>query len=258
MAKEPIRNLVAAAQRGDSAAFGEIVKRFSGMVYGYAYARLGDFHVAEDVAQESFLEGFKSLHSLRDAAAFPGWLQKIVRNHANRIIRRKRPRLIRLDDVAPDANPLVVPGDYPRRYEVQDEVRRAVRSLPHAQREAVALFYIGGYSQAEIAEFLGVPVNTVKTRLHTARQKLRERMLRMVRKTLDENPLSDDFVIQIQKKLGRPISEEEHKCWHREHPDRKMTPAEHRKFMKKMGVTEEEDRRWHEKHSVPRPSKQKS
>ncbi len=79
----------------------------------------------------------------------------------------------------------------------------------------------------------------------------------MVRKTLDENPLSDDFVIQIQKKLGRPISEEEHKRWHQEHRDRKMTPAEHRQFTKKMGVTEEEDRRWHEEHSVTRPSKQK-
>jgi len=66
------------------AAFGELVTRFQGMAYGYAYSILGDFHLAEDAAQDAFVMAFQKLNGLRDPKAFPGWLRRIVRTACHR------------------------------------------------------------------------------------------------------------------------------------------------------------------------------
>lgn len=79
---------VAAEQR--LAAFGEIVRRYQDMAYGCAYAILGDFHLAEDAAQEAFLAAFRGLAQLREAKAFAGWLRRIVVTQCNRMTRGKR------------------------------------------------------------------------------------------------------------------------------------------------------------------------
>ncbi len=256
MAEQGLSKLVAAARKGDSAAFGRIVEVFQRMVYGYAYALLGDFQAAEDVAQDSFLEAYKSLGRLRDAAAFPGWLKRIVRHCSNRARRRKMPGLVSLEECGQAAALATTSArPSPHELEVRDAVREAVALLPQPQRDVTTLFYIDGYSQEEIARFLDVPVNTVKSRLHAARTRLKERMVGMVRTMLKEHRLSDDFMKSIQERLGHPISEEEHKRWHRDHPKGRMTGAQHRALMRKMGVGEEEDRKWHEKHALPRPRK---
>jgi len=86
---------------------------------------------------------------------------------------------------------------------MKDRIMEAVRSLPPPQREATTLFYINGYSQDEIAEFLEVPVNTVKSRLHSARLKLKERMIMMVKEAFDEYKLPGDFAGRVVK--GVPV-----------------------------------------------------
>lgn len=86
---------------------------------------------------------------------------------------------------------------------MKDRIMDAVRSLPPPQRQATTLFYINGYSQDEIAEFLEVPVNTVKSRLHAARRKLKERMITMIQETFDDHRLPNDFAGRIVK--GVPV-----------------------------------------------------
>ena len=71
------------------AAFGETVRRFQDMAYGCAYAILGDFHLAEDAAQEAFVAAYRQLADLREPKAFAGWLRRIVLTQCNRIRRRK-------------------------------------------------------------------------------------------------------------------------------------------------------------------------
>jgi uncharacterized protein len=180
------------AQADKKDAFAEIVRRFQDLAYGCAYAMLGDFHLAQDAAQEAFLAAWRGLDQLRRPEAFPGWFKRVVVTQCTRITRAKGYSTLRLSEV-PDLP--MVDGDPQASYdraEQRDEVLAALRALPEHERLAATLFYIGDYGQAEIAAFLEVPVGTVKKRLFSARQRLRERMLPMVRETLQEQRPSRD------------------------------------------------------------------
>jgi RNA polymerase sigma factor (sigma-70 family) len=177
-----------AAQAEKGQAFGEIVHRFQDLAFGCAYAVLGDFHLAEDAAQEAFITAWRHLDQLRQPAAFPGWFKRIVLTQCNRLTRGKRLELVSLDAIAdlPAAPNGSQPQQIYEQREQQQAVAAAIQTLPEHERMVTALFYISDYSQNEIAAFLEVPVTTVKKRLFNARQRLRERMLDMVRETLHE------------------------------------------------------------------------
>ena len=85
--------LVRRAQTGDPAAYGILVGRFQDMAYGYAYAILNDFHLAQDATQEAFIEAYQCLLGLREVQAFPSWLKRKVHKHCDRLIRRKHQAL---------------------------------------------------------------------------------------------------------------------------------------------------------------------
>jgi DNA-directed RNA polymerase specialized sigma24 family protein len=97
---EDLDLLVQAAQQGDNGAFGHIVNRFQHMAYASAYAQVGDFHLAQDVAQEAFIDAYLSLGNLRQPAAFPGWFRRFVVKHSDRVLRKSNQ--ISLD---PEKNP---------------------------------------------------------------------------------------------------------------------------------------------------------
>jgi len=200
---EQLSSLVTAAQAGDTEAYGQIVLRFEDMAYGYAYSLLGDFYLAEDAAQEAFIEAYRSLPKLRDPAAFPGWFHRIVRYQCNRLTRRKRLDTVPLDDGLSAPAPSPGPARTAEEREMKDKVLDAIDSLPPPQREATTLFYINGYSQNQIADFLEVPVNTIKTRLHASRKRLKQRMIEMVKEAFDEHQLPDDFAGRIIKNVPR-------------------------------------------------------
>jgi RNA polymerase sigma factor (sigma-70 family) len=173
-----------------SRAFGEIVRRFQDLAFACAYSVLGDFHLAEDAAQEAFLSAWRNLDQLRKPEAFPGWFKRIVLTQCNRLTRGKRLDTVALELVAeaPAAGP-----DPAAAYEGKERragILAAIQELPEHERMATLLYYIGDYSQSEIAAFLEVPVTTVKKRLFSARGKLRERTEDMVREALQEKRLS--------------------------------------------------------------------
>jgi RNA polymerase sigma factor (sigma-70 family) len=198
-ALEEISQLIARATAAQAAraekgrAFDAIVRRFQDFAFACAYALLGDFHLAEDAAQEAFLAAWRNLDQLRQPEAFPGWLKRIVLTQCNRMTRGKRIDTVAIDAIAelPTCGP-----DPAAAYEARERQARvlaAIGELPEHERLATLLFYVGDYSQNEIAAFLEVPLTTVKKRLFSARRKLRERMLDMVRETLREKrPSRDD------------------------------------------------------------------
>lgn len=177
---------VRAAQTEKSQAFGEIVRRFQDMAFACAYAVLGDFHLAEDAAQEAFLSAWRNLEQLRTPEAFPGWFKRIVLTQCNRLTRGKQLPTVALEMVGD----LPTPADDPLTlFEAKDRrhhMLAAIQELPEHERMVTMLFYVGDYAQNDIAAFLEVPLTTVKKRLFSARRKLRERMLEMVRETLHE------------------------------------------------------------------------
>ena len=118
------------AQAGDAVAFEQVVEAFQDLAAGVAYAWLGDAEAARDVAQEAFLDAHRNLAQLREPAAFPGWLRRIVKKHCDRITRRRQLDVTSLDTVEPlpadtgDPQAEVLNGD--RR----ERLRLAVDALP--------------------------------------------------------------------------------------------------------------------------------
>lgn len=157
------------AQTGDLDAYDRVVRRFQDMAFGFAYSVLGDFHAAEDAAQEAFLRAYRDLDQLRSPPAFPGWRRRIVLKCCDRITRRRRLRTVPLQAATEVASAEEDPGHLLRRREAEGHVLHALRALPEKLRVTTTLFYIRGYSHRDIAEFLEIPVNTVKSRLLPAR-----------------------------------------------------------------------------------------
>ncbi|HUU53416.1 MAG TPA: sigma-70 family RNA polymerase sigma factor [Armatimonadota bacterium] len=193
---------VAKAQRGDAKAFGAVVGRFQDMAVGYAYSILGDFHLAEDAAQDAFVQAYLNLSALREVRAFPSWLRRIVFKQCNRITRRKRVATVPLEAGVESADPRWGPHEAVEQRETQREVLFAVNALPDKERTAATLFYIDGYSMGEVGDFLGVPVSTIKNRLHSARTQLRERMEAEVRETLSSHRPDDQFGKRVKRVLA--------------------------------------------------------
>jgi RNA polymerase sigma factor (sigma-70 family) len=155
-------------------AFAELVLRFQDMAFACAYAMLGDAYLAEDVAQDAFVVAWQKLDQLREPNAFPGWFKRIVLSQCNRLTRGNRLQIVPLD--VGIKNPTTDPGPHviAERHELLNKVLGAIKALPDNERLVTTLFYVNGYTQADIGHFLEVPVSTVNKRLYTARQRLKE------------------------------------------------------------------------------------
>lgn len=177
------RALVRAAAKGDRDAFSRLVVAFQAMVFGCAYASVGESQAAEDISQEAFLDAYRMLPALREPAAFPGWLKRIVATRCSRYYRSRHCVVTAIDEKTPVPDTGPRPDERAVATQAGARLNKALRALPDHQRVAIVLFYLQEYSYAEVARFLEVPVSTVKKRLHDARENLRERMETM---TADE------------------------------------------------------------------------
>ncbi|MBZ5535729.1 MAG: sigma-70 family RNA polymerase sigma factor [Acidobacteriia bacterium] len=174
--KERMMSLVRAAQAGDDLAFAELVRSYQNMAVAYANSILGDYHLAEDASQEAFVDAYRELSSLREPAAFAAWFRTILFKHCDRLTRRKRHPITGLNAAFEVASPHPSPHETLESQDAQTLVRDAVSTLSDSERAVVLLYYMSEHSHATIAEFLGVTSNTVKTRLYSARQRLRKHM----------------------------------------------------------------------------------
>ena len=203
MSESSLSTLVVRAQTGDRAAYDDIVLRFQDMAVGYASALLGDFHLAEDAAQEAFVGAWTELPRLHEPAAFPGWFKRIVFMRCNRVLRKRQPVAIEhvavIEHVAAESlatvNPGLVTADPEEELESRDEKTRvmgAIGRLPDEERMATILFYISSYSHREVGSFLGLSASTVNNRLRSARKRLRKEMLKMAERALPGQAPSRD------------------------------------------------------------------
>lgn len=173
----PVEELrwVEAAIAGDHAAFGLLVDRYKGPVYGLAYRMLGNVGDAEDAAQEIFVRAYTKLATFDRSRKFSTWLLSIGSNYCIDVLRRRRATLVDLDDVA-FAVPDQAPG--PERSAVDQEQRvavaRAVQRLPDTYRLVTVLRYYHDLSYEEIEQATGLSEATIKTRLFRARRQLEE------------------------------------------------------------------------------------
>lgn len=198
---DTLKSIVIQAQNQDLDAYNTLVHRFQNMAVGYAYSILGDFHLAEDAAQEAFVRAYLELDQLREPAAFAGWFRRIVFMRCNRFTRKKKWPTVSLDHTL--VSPELDPHAQLEEQETKNRVQQAIQNLPESEREVTTLYYIDEHSQKEIGAFLNLPTQTVKSRLHTARKRLQKRMITMVKKNLqDERPSNDpDFQVKVIQEL---------------------------------------------------------
>ena len=181
------------------------------MAFGCAYALLGDFYLAEDAAQEAFITAWQRLHQLRAPEAFPGWLKRIVLTQCNRLTRGKRLQIVPLELGANTPSAELDPHSTLEQRELRRKVLAAIKSLPENERLVTTLFYVNGYTQADIGEFLQIPQTTVTKRLYSARQRLKESaVVEMFRNNLRrERPSRDESFADKVKARLRPFSEQD-------------------------------------------------
>jgi RNA polymerase sigma factor (sigma-70 family) len=144
------------------------------MACASAYAILEGVHLAEDVAQEAFLEAYLTVAKLREQAAFASWLRRIILKNADRLTRGKRLMCSSLETVADVLMDTAGPTEIAETNEVRAQVRRALCALPERLRMTLVLFYGTGYTLKDITALLDVPVTTVKKWLYDGRQRLKE------------------------------------------------------------------------------------
>jgi F-type H+/Na+-transporting ATPase subunit beta len=195
--EQDLVDLVVTAQAGDVGAFEMLVLRYQDFAYALAFARVGDRQLAQDVAQEAFLQAHRDLQSLREPRAFGAWLRRLVAKHSDRLLRRKHPMTVPLDAALDACDDLPPPGDVIEATELAELVRAEVNRLPERDRLAIALYYVADRPQNEIAEFLQVPASTIKKRLHDARGRLKERLMGQFGEYVREfRPSQDDEFAQ--------------------------------------------------------------
>ena len=187
-------------------AFGELVIRFQDMAFGCAFAVLGDAYLAQDTAQEAFVVAWQKLAQLREPAAFPGWFKRIVLTQCNRLTRCKRLQLVPLEAGVNTSTTEPGPHLSAERQELVTKVLQAINALPDNERLVTTLFYVNGYTQADIGEFLEVPVSTVNKRLYSARQRLKGSVVESFKSDLQQQRPSRDksFSNEVNTKL-RPF-----------------------------------------------------
>jgi RNA polymerase sigma-70 factor, ECF subfamily len=165
------RGLVERARAGDRDAFASLVPQVSDGMYAVAFRILRDASLAEDALQNALIAAWRQLPRLRDPDRFEAWVYRVVVNCCYVEARRSQPlaRAVRSIDeldgpVAPD------PG---RAAADRDELERAFRRLPLDQRSVFVLHHYLGLSLVEVAELLGIPAGTARSRLHYASRTLR-------------------------------------------------------------------------------------
>ncbi len=178
------QTLVEAAQNGDLAAFNTLVERYQQQAYNVAMRIVGDGEAAADVTQEAFIKAFRRLH-LFHGGSFRAWLLRIVTNASYDHLRRQKVRrALSLEEVATSLDGDLTlqmraagPEQVVLQRELGERLTQIINRLPTILRTVLILSDVEGFSYPEIAEIMGIPVGTVKSRLSRARAAVRDELV---------------------------------------------------------------------------------
>ncbi len=183
---------------GDESAFGFLVDKYKGSVHALAYRKVGDFHIAEDITQDTFLKAYQKLSTLKDPGRFPGWLYVIAARCCISWLRQNRLQTESFDRVKGEIN-----RQSWTKYAdacLYEEVRDALESLPESERTVLTLYYMAGMTSEEIGRFFGTSCGAIRDRLYRARISLKEE-LTMIEQTLGGFQLPPSFTQEIMRRI---------------------------------------------------------
>ena len=176
---------------GDEAALASLIRKYQKQVHAQALQKIGDFQIAEDIVQETFLRVYQRLETLEDPKLFPKWLYVIVNRRCIAWLRKNRLQTQPLEEtdiseIETEAYSRYVAEEHASTTAKaqRDLVKKLLAKLKESDREVITLHYFEEMTSSEIGTFLGVSENTVKSRLHRARQRLKKYEF-MIQETLD-------------------------------------------------------------------------
>lgn len=183
--------LITECREGNTAAFGELVSRYQDRLFNTVLRLVGNAEDARDVVQEAFLHAYQSLHSFKGDALFFTWLYRIAVNTAISLKRKQKPTLRihqgtdeknGIDPLDPSA--MTRPGHAIEMAEEERQVHEALSKLSAEHRAVLVMKDMDGMKYEDMAEVLGVPVGTIRSRLHRARLEMRDLLLQQEKKNV--------------------------------------------------------------------------
>ena len=195
---------------GDDSAFAALVEKYKESVHALIWRKIGDFHHAEEVTQDTFLQAYKKLGTLKDPKSFAGWLYVIASRLSLNWIQRSKPKTA-MQSLEDTSIVEIEESDYihymsdQRETEVKEHrsevVKKLLERLPESERTVVTLHFLGEMTTKEIGNFLGVSVNTIKSRLRRGRARLQEAES-WIREVLGGVQLSADLTERIMRQVA--------------------------------------------------------
>ena len=193
---------------GDDAAFTTLVGKYHKSVHALAWRKIGDFHFAEEITQDTFLQAYKKLATLRNPNQFAGWLYVIANNLCKRWHQKKK-----LPTQSLEGTPMteIEKSSYKhyaserRETEITEHyheiVKKLLQRLPESERTVVTLHYLGEMTVKEISKFLGVSANTINSRLRRARKRLQEKKELLIQEVLGSVQLPANLIENIGRQV---------------------------------------------------------
>ncbi len=212
MEKDDVQ-LIDSILSGDESAFTTLVKKYQKSVHALVWGKIGDFQIAEEITQDTFLQVHRKLTTLKKPSQFAGWLYVIADRLCAAWLRKQKPKMQSLDASNVMTLERYAYGQYlsEQREEAATEyrrelVRKLLEKLPESERTVMILHYLGEMTCEAISRFLGVSVNTIKSRLSRARKRLKTEVP-MIRETLGSVQLPENFTENIAQQIAttKPI-----------------------------------------------------
>ena len=194
---------------GDDTAFTQLVTKYQKSVHALAWRKIGDFHIAEEITQDTFLKAYQKLDTLKKPQRFTSWLYVIATRQCIAWSRKKRVWTQPLEET----NSSQVEKATYSRYVIEEKertaseaqrevVKKLLAKLPESERTIITLHYFSDMSSVEIGAFLGVSANTIRSRLRRAQQRLQKEET-MIREALDHFQISPNLTDNIMQEVAR-------------------------------------------------------
>ncbi len=194
---------------GDDSAFAELVEKYQKHVHALVWRKIGDFHIAEEITQDTFLKAYNKLATLKQSQSFASWLYVIATSRCNSWLHKKyrRTALMQgIDTLHPQkttySEHVVEENERIAEEAQRDVVKKLLAKLGESERTVMTLHYFGEMSCSEIGRFMGVSTNTIKSRLRRAQQRLQKEET-MIREALDNFQISPYLTENVMREISR-------------------------------------------------------
>ncbi|RKU34935.1 hypothetical protein C6496_18935 [Candidatus Poribacteria bacterium] len=210
MERENDVQLIRKTLSGNDEAFNVLVRKHQKSIHALAWRKIGDFHIAEEITQDTFLQVYKNLAQLKNPKQFEGWMYVIANRLCLKWLQKNKSVMQSLEDTPTEEieeSSYIHHVSEQRLTKVTEDrhelVKKLLAKLPESERTVVTLYYLGEMTAKDIGKFLGVSVNTVKSRLRRGRKRLQEQQEELlVSETLGSIP----FPAQVTERIMQEVA----------------------------------------------------